>query len=325
MIIVVYHAYLTGKWKELVVEQINRLVASGLYDRADQIWMTVNKNGNSEEEVKQLLSKFKKINIEFCEFNNAEYPGIKKVKELGKIADAKILYFHTKGVSNNWKTCQGREYSHEKTANVSLWRECLEYFLIDGWNDCVKLLNDNDTVGVTCNGGWYWGNFWWATSKHITKTEEVGLWDRWSYEAWLNKNVQSSKNFEFFHFEFDPYLSPLLPEYYKPELYANTLKSYKEQKITISKAVYGTPPYEIDEGYDTSPPDVVNDVTQIVTKLIKKDNCQKIDFSVNNDTMEGDPIWGQRKFLTIEFFPEEYPDKIFKIAAREGSNIFFKF
>jgi len=323
MINIVYHAFLTGNWKTIVKEQLDRLFDSGLYEQANQIWMTVNKNNNSEQELIQLLEPFPKINIEFHEQNFAEYPGIKKVKEIGDTTDCVILYFHTKGVSNNWKTCQHKEISQEKTKNVSLWRECLEYFLIDNWKKCVSLLAENDNVGVSCNGGWYWGNFWWSTSEHIKKTDTVGLWDRWSYEAWLNKSTPNSKNFEFFHMGFDPYLSPLLPEYYKLELRENFTK-YKNQKLIVKKAMYGTPPFEIDEGYNTMPISKTVDVTDIISKLIEKEGGDIMNFSVNNDTMEGDPLWGQRKFLMIEFFPEHHPNVIFKIAAREGFPLYFK-
>jgi hypothetical protein len=320
MVFVVYHTYLVGQWKTLVKSQLDRLVNSGLYDSADQIWVTINRDRNSEQEVRDFLSGYPKLNLEFHEHNVAEYPGIKKVRELASNNDAKILYFHTKGVSNNYKTYSEKEPSPEKIENVNSWRECMEYFLIDKWTDAVEKLNEYDNVGVTCVGGWYWGNFWWSKSEHLRKTKEVGLWSRWAYEAWLNDNTPQSKNYEFYHMGFNPFLTNIKDEFYK------TKNSEIEGKnIVIRNAVYGTPSFQIDEGYSTTPTNVVVDVTEVVKMFLEKTNNKKLDFYVDNNTMGGDPAWGQRKSMTVEFYPEGYPHKIYKMGVTEGHSINFQF
>jgi len=318
MIYVVYHTYLVGNWEELVRKQLQRLIKSGLYDEADEIWVTSNIQDNSENDVEAYFSDYSKIKLDLHKNNNAEYPGIKKVKELGNIDNSKILYFHTKGVSNNWVRCESKEPSLEKIENVNSWRECMEYYVIDKWRECVQLLEDYDNVGVSCNGGWYWGNFWWSKSEHIKKTSEVGMWGRWDYEAWLNRDTPNSKNYEFFHMGYNPFLTKLTPELYNGEL-----SKYKGKDIVIKKATYGTPPFEIDEGYSNMPLNVVTDVTNIVKKLIKKDNNKKISFNVNNDTMGSDPLFGYRKCMIIECYFKNSPKNIYRLGVTENHDINF--
>lgn len=321
MIGIVYHTFLINDWKSLVLEQLNRLKKSGLYDEADIIWVTVNLNGLSENEFKEHVSEYEKLNIEYHINNGAEYPGIKKVRDLcEQHDDMKILYFHTKGVNNKYLKNNSHEISEEKVKNIKLWRECLEYFLIDNWKDCLIKLNEYDNVGVTCNGGWFWGNFWWSQTKHIIKTREVGYWSRWDYEAWMNDYVEGPiKNFEYYKFVYNPYICPLYEEWYKtPELFKNS-------KIHIIKAEYGTAPFEIDEGYNGTPLDVKVDVTDIVKNKVISDDNDKIDIGVVNEFFGEDPIPNYRKFVFIWFYLNDKKDKIYKIGTHEGSHLIFKF
>lgn len=320
MISIVYHTYLVGDWKNLIKKQLDRIKVSGLYDVADEIWVTINLSGNNEQDVRKYFLEYSKINLEFNEQNHAEYPGIKKVKELCEKYDTKIFYFHTKGVSNNWITFNDKQPSLKKIENVSSWRECMEHFLIDNWKDCVEKLNTYDNVGVSCNGGWYWGNFWWSQSKHIKKTSDVGIWGRWDYEAWLNKDTPNSTNYEFYHMGYNPFLSNIPLEFY-----TGGLEKYKNNNIVVKKAFYGTPPFEIDEGYSTTPLNVGIDVTEKVNMLLNLTENKHLKFNVNNNTMGEDPIWGHRKCMIIEFYPEGYENKIIELGVTEGHEIDFKF
>lgn len=320
MVVVVYHTYLVGQWRTLVKKQLDRLVSSGLYQSADQIFITITRMENTEEEVREFFSEYQKPELIFYDFNHAEYPAIKKVKEIGENFDAKILYFHTKGVSNNWITFNDKQPSEEKIENVAAWRECMEYFVIDKWQECLDILDTHDNVGVTCNGGWYWGNFWWSKSEHIRKTEEVGIWTRWDYESWLNRSTPNSKNYEFFHMGFNPFISRLDEDFYKTKF-----EEYKGKKIVVKNAVYGTPPFEIDEGYNTMPVNVVVDVTEKVQKFLDEQQGMKLYFGVNNETMGSDPIFGHRKVMIITFYPEGHEEKLFKLGVTEGHGIDFQF
>jgi hypothetical protein len=320
LITLVYHAFLTGNWKNVIKQQIGRIVGSGLYSQVDLFFMTVNKQDTPEEELTELLKDYDKIKFEFSENNFAEYPGIKKVKEIADIYDTKILYLHTKGVSNDWLDFATRQRSDEKTENINFWKEALEFFVIDKWKDCVSLLKEYDNVGLSCNSGWYWGNFWWSKSEHIRKTSPVEIWGRWDYEAWLNRGVSNPKNYEFYHLGFDPYITKLLPSFYDGQQI-----KYKNDKLIIKNATYGTPPFEINEGYHGTPLNVTNDVTEIVRKIVDDSDGTKIHFFVDNDLLGGDPIHGYRKVVLVEFYPESDSENILKIGMIEGSFIDFKF
>jgi hypothetical protein len=316
---VVYHCFLVNNWKEIVLEQLKRLKNSKLYDEANKIYVTVNLNNVPQSEFESVVSEYPKLEIEYFVNNGAEYPGIKKVRELGLEYDCNIFYFHTKGVNNNYITHEGKEYCEEKVTNIKSWREFLEYFLIDRWKESVEKLKENDTVGATCNTGWYWGNFWWATSEHIKKTNPVGEWGRWAYEDWLNNSVENPKNYEWFHLNYNPYVTNIDENWYKKE---NTLKG---QKIKIIDAFYGTLPFEIDEGYSGIELNVVNDVTEVVRTLLAKEDDLKIDLHVANDVLGGDPAFGMRKFIIIRLTNEVEPDKIYQIGIHEGQRLLFEF
>lgn len=321
MIGIVHHSYLVGDWKEIVSQQLKRLKSTGLYDAADEIHLTVNLANETEDTFNKVIKKYPKVIVEFHTENSYEYPGINKVKELGdKYDDMKILYFHAKGVSNDYKNHVTREKSEEKIENIKLWKECLEYFVIDQWKECIEKLDTYDTAGVTCNGGWYWGNFWWANSKHIKQCEEVGRWGRWDYEAWLNKGRGDAKNYEFWHFFINPYVTKL-----DKSLYTTPKSKFKGCKINLIKAEYGTPPYQIDEGYDPNMPDIRVDVTSYVDELLKQTNYEYFNIYAANNTLGGDPAYMHRKFLFVQFSLDCNPEKIYNFGVSEGHTLDFKF
>lgn len=313
MIGIVHHTFLTGNWQEILNSQIERLISSGLYDSADIIWFTCNLNENDENVFTDFLKDYNKIQTE-CHVNNgAEYPGIHKVKELGDAnEDMKILYFHAKGVSNTYTDNATKQVNQEKIINIQSWRECLEYFVIDKWKDCVDKLNEYDNVGVTCNGGWYWGNFWWSQSKHIKKCRPVDYWGRWDYESWLNSYVEGQTNYEFFKFTYNPYVTFIHETWYKKIRTEND-----PIKITVLNAFYGTPSFEIDEGYGDIPLNVTQDVKSVIEEKLKEQNNEKFYFPVNNDSMGCDPSHGSRKFLFIEFYLSN-SNNIYKLGIHEG-------
>lgn len=314
---IIYHCFLAGNWKNVISGQLRRLKESGLYHNANDIFLTVNIGDSSVEEFKNLVSDYDKLQINFTGENNFEYEGIKKVREQAFIEDCFIFYFHAKGVSNSYKTLKNREFSNAKFESVEGWRRCMEYFLIDNWRDCVDKLNEYDNIGVTCNRGWYWGNFWWSKTAHIKKTKSVEISNnRWTYEDWLNNGVSDSKNYEFYHFDFNPYLGFVHEHVYKNK------KNIKD-KIILHRAYYGTPEFQIDEGFSDQNLNIKKDVTGIVMDLLRKQNNLKFSFEVNNDTMMGDPAYGCRKFLTVEFSYENNLEYVSKISIPEL--IFFNF
>lgn len=311
-IYVVYHCYLVNNWKSLIIEQLDRLVKSGLYDAAEEVWVTVILNTEKEETFRELVKKYKKLKFNIEVNNSAEYLGIKKVKELGDSnKNAKIFYFHTKGVSNIHTNKTDNVFCPEKVVNIQAWRECLEYFLIDRWEESLEKLESNDCVGVTNINGWYWGNFWWANSEYIKKCAPVGHWGRWDYEAWLNNYVEGEKRFfQWYSFNYNPYLTHIEEEW------------YKEKEIILKKATYGTAPFSIDEGFGDYTPNVTVDITSKIDEELRKTNYKKFNFQVSNYSVE-DPAPGKRKFIFIEYYLNTDKNKLRKLCLNEGFYIDF--
>jgi hypothetical protein len=81
------------------------------------------------------------------------------------------------------------------------------------------------------------------------------------------------------------------------------------------------PKFQIDEGYSISNLNQGKDVTEIVKELLKKENELQFNFNINNDTMGGDPLPGVKKFLMVEFSPENNFNKTYKIGIEEGQNL----
>jgi hypothetical protein len=318
-IAIVYHCYLINDWKEIVTNQLARVKESGLYDATDLFFTTVNCNEDQQNEFKDLLKDYNKIQIEFAQNKHYEYPGIKKVKDLGtEYNDLKILYFHAKGVSNKYKKRDESEISEEKIKNIKAWKECLEYFVIDKWKESVEKLDSFDNVGVTCNANWFWGNFWWTQSKHVKKTIDVTFETRWFYESWLNYAVADYTAFEWYKFLYNPYISFIDSNFYtRPDL--------ASLKIVLHKASYGFSNFEIDEGFHQYPLSEKEDVTEIFKKYLETKNNNDLQISVNSDFLKSDPIPEYpKKFLFLEFSLEGYPEKIYNVAYPTHTFLNFK-
>lgn len=101
-----------------------------------------------------------------------------------KQKDMYVLYFHSKGTFNS-------------KISVNNWREILEYFLLNKWKDCVKLLYDSDVVSVKDKYKNVSGNFFWADSSYIQNLSDPlevrnyssydvnDIYYRYAFEEWI--------------------------------------------------------------------------------------------------------------------------------------------
>jgi len=95
--------------------------------------------------------------------------------------------------------------SRPKNEYVKDWNNMMTYFMVDKWKDCIKELEEYDTVG--CNLSFdnkkgnklkirhFSGNFWWANSDYIKKLDLELLTKRrkkykirFSCEFWVLSN-----------------------------------------------------------------------------------------------------------------------------------------
>lgn len=214
-IAIFYHIAQMGLGAFIYQQQLHRLYTSGLIEAADYIHFGV--NGDQE-----LFNVPLKATIKQNENWKEETETLLDLKNFSeKNLDYKILYFHTKGVSKG-------------TLIANAWRLMMEYFVIDKWKDCVKMLDDYDCVGSNLNpvGETIWsdgtstkpiqgtynftGNFWWANSKHIQTLDHKFLYSdyRIDRELWIGSNSNSNPGTIYQPGIYDSYT-----HYYKEEDY----------------------------------------------------------------------------------------------------------
>ena len=187
---VVYHCYLVKKWRELVTEQLTRLVTSGLLAKADKVFCVAIDPTNQKDEYVEIVTNIigDKAHFDIYRDNAFEFYAITKVWDIGQREDCNIFYFHTKGVFNDFANYQTGVTDDLKIKTLRDWRLFMEYFCIDKWEENLKILESHDMTGTTCNGNWWWGNFWWCTSTYLQSIEAPArIGSRWDCEAWVDR------------------------------------------------------------------------------------------------------------------------------------------
>jgi hypothetical protein len=195
---VFYHIFLSEDANKLIEEQLQKLYSSGIYEHST-IYIYINdiyggKYTISEENT-ILMNKISN-NINYYTNHYYEIYTQAKLYELSKKEDACYLYMHTKGVTRINHKDEGK-YSYR---NVKNWRNIMEHFCIDHWQECIKQLETNDLVG--CNyfpknslpgvPAHYSGGFWWSKSSFINRLPDpnrylIGNIDRFHAEFWIGR------------------------------------------------------------------------------------------------------------------------------------------
>lgn len=290
--LIVYHIYCVGNYLEVVKKQLERLQKSGAYNWCDKLEVTcINVNGDFEA-VEKLLKDLPKANLTKFKENEFEYQAIKKVWDYSQKYKGKVLYFHTKGVSNRYINLETKQESEWKIKGVKWWKEIMEYFLIDNFKNCIQELEVYDQCGVTFVNKWWWGNFWWSKLEWIQINEEPKLGPRWLFESWLS-NLRNPSYREFYHFEFNPYYT-VLPN----NIYTNT-NFYKDATLEVVSAFYGILGEQQDEGRPIIKRTVI-DVTSVLKQNLASNNYRGFNIGVNN-ALGGDPYYDVTKMLEVRF------------------------
>lgn len=185
-IAVFYHIYQCDNWGKLFWEQYSLLMSSGLGWQADLVHIGV----NGDQELMMFPSDEKNTvplpSFEIKQNQNPQLEETDTLLSLSKFAeenkDYKILYMHMKGVTK------------QDNLEVRDWRNMMEYFCIERWEDCVALLDEHDAVGCNFQDNCYWGfyphfsgNFWWANAKHIQQLDKSYLESNFRHhrEFWI--------------------------------------------------------------------------------------------------------------------------------------------
>lgn len=172
-----YHIYQYGPWEHIFNEQWKLIVDSNLLDVSNPLHIGINGHIFGETANPRIKVKFN------SNLDKEEYDTLKDLASFcHNNPDYKVLYIHTKGVSN-------------MTKNVNDWRNMMNYFCIEQWRECVALLNEYDAVG--CNlqdepaGSFsnmhFSGNFWWANASYINTLDidYLGSDNRFAREFWI--------------------------------------------------------------------------------------------------------------------------------------------
>jgi hypothetical protein len=182
---VFYHIACINNWKDIVRDQITKIIFSGLYDKVSKIHCFLVGNPTDLELYQSLLSKYgKKIIIERIEENGDESLTLVNIKNFIN-SNTKFLYIHTKGVTRyNTNTLVIDDYIHKIEnlyENVADWNNVMEYFLIKNHEICINKLDEFDIVGINYVGNennarinkHFSGNFWWCNANYYMSLQEI--------------------------------------------------------------------------------------------------------------------------------------------------------
>lgn len=204
-----YHLYIpdpSASWIWFVDEQINLLKKTGLTENA-----TVNmcitlplllfgkiKNKDfcySDLVIDYITKNYSFVNIVNLRDVNDEnlYEGqtLKCLYDYSMNNNGYVFYFHSKDITGGTFKSTGILDEGKK------WRQHMNYWCIERWEDCVKKLNE----GYDCVGSNYYkffypfsGNFWWSTTDHIRRLDDpldiqkyYDMHDhyRYAFELWI--------------------------------------------------------------------------------------------------------------------------------------------
>lgn len=200
---------MVNNWDEILLDQIKSLKESGLLEKSKMKIGAVYQNTESykEQEIKTLLANEENIELMFVKHNGgwgeSETLSVMKDDCDNMKENTYVFYFHGKGVT---------QHKTEKEEPVKQWRKMMEYFLIDKWKDCIKILDEGyDCCGVNYqdHAGHIYGktrlihifngNFFWTKSDYVKKLDKNVLFEhRYSGENWIC-SIENHQAYSFYN------------------------------------------------------------------------------------------------------------------------------
>ena len=189
------NCYINKNYIYLFSRQMAELAETKLLSETDSVLHVVSSGTESDKnvlqrELQRIFGPASSIRQEHTEQNLFEYPGVRKVWELGRQdSDAFILYFHARGISH---IKLGRFRRNRQPLEKRLFRR-----VIGEWRKnllWLRAVPSADKVGISQGGnGWIWFNFWWSRASYVAHLEEpVKTERRHYYEDWLGRYKQSA-------------------------------------------------------------------------------------------------------------------------------------
>ncbi len=180
--------YCTNDCLDRFNKTYKKIADSSLLTICENMWTVL--VGPERELVKDQIQSLEKVTPVLKDKTNGETDSLHFLweKSFNK-PDGLTLYLHSKGVTKHNNEC------------IISWVEYMEYFLIYKHEQCIKALEQYDTVGVNLYD-WpmkhYSGNFWWSTNKYLQSRTKLNVLqssnktitdERWYCEFWLLDSI----------------------------------------------------------------------------------------------------------------------------------------
>jgi hypothetical protein len=211
-IIIFIHCCAFENGLNILFEQLDKIIKSNLYNECEKIIVHI-LGYNYNDLINEYQDKYK---IEFIyskfDINYYELITINMIYDYFKNKDENynVLYIHSKGV---------RKAGNEEV--IYSWRDMMEYYLIEKYEYCNYLLNENiaNTLGNNIINSFdietdkfvllnkdhcyhYSGNFWWTQSNYIKKLEPLKIEEnkekrfiqRYQAENWILSKKEKGKS-----------------------------------------------------------------------------------------------------------------------------------
>jgi hypothetical protein len=239
------HICAIENWRVIFEELIECIKSSGLYLLVSKIHLGILGDFSVLQDD---IFKDDKFNILYYDKNKFmfETQTINHIKffceneEEEKEKEIYILYLHTKGV---------RRAGNEEV--IKSWRQMMEYFLINKYNDCLKNLTYYNTLGNNLINSFifekekvsvsdkhtmhYSGNFWWSKKSYIKTLPFLDLdltknsyESRFKCENWILSNYEKNDlNFGLIYQDFTnphPYHKFIFDNYKKNNFLIKNIK-----------------------------------------------------------------------------------------------------
>lgn len=156
---VFYHVCAVGPWRDVVHDQLSKLLFSGLYHACQGVMCCI--SGPEAHAAAAFVTDYgAKVTVLAIEPKDESHERLTLLRMRHHVSpDDRVLYIHSKGVTKGGD------------ARVAHWRYAMEFFLIAKWRDCVAALGTGvNVVGINYRdtpSPHFSGNFWWCTGAHV--------------------------------------------------------------------------------------------------------------------------------------------------------------
>jgi hypothetical protein len=194
------HICTLNNWRQVVEEQLQLIKRSGLYDRLLILYCGIvgMQDTSFLDQYAKVKILYKDPKLTHFEFLTLEY--LQKFCQTEAPTNSKIFYIHTKGISKKGKP---DPISEKMSGYLTDWRNYLNYYILEKYEECVRQLNYVDIVGVNWRGlgsecpiykgvtNHFSGNFWWAKTEYIKRLGHIdeGKHGRCECEFWIGKSA----------------------------------------------------------------------------------------------------------------------------------------